>query len=384
MQNKSKNQGLTLVEVAIVLVILGLLIGLGASLIGPLTKRAKIQESRDIVKQAKEAVLGYAVKNGYLPATLDNAGARKLDAWGRELIYYPDNEIRSSDVCSKSTTATQVYECTNTDCTSYNTKSNIAFIIYSKGEDTDGECTGATSPFYIRQQGMPYNSPCTYTTTNPKYYYDDVVVYVSLDEIRALRGCPKFRITTEFLHYGYKGSQYGAQLSVTDGFPNYTWNITGLNQIGGLSLKTSDSCSYDSVNLTCDNASPCICGTPTNYGTFSIKIEVTDSKNQTATKNLSLTINPSSDEGRGCTTYSLIISNQGNEKSYRIDSGICRNIGNNESLSLTGLISNNILTIYQSSACSGQTLLSGSMQNLDSNGNCVVNVSCQGNNCGAN
>jgi hypothetical protein len=36
---------------------------LGTSLIGPLTKRAKLQESRDIVKQAKEAFTGYAVKN---------------------------------------------------------------------------------------------------------------------------------------------------------------------------------------------------------------------------------------------------------------------------------------------------------------------------------
>jgi len=57
-----RQKGLTLVEVAIVLVILGLLIGLGASLIGPLTKRAKITETRDIVNAAVESVIGFAAK----------------------------------------------------------------------------------------------------------------------------------------------------------------------------------------------------------------------------------------------------------------------------------------------------------------------------------
>jgi len=270
-----KNKGLTLVEIAIVLVILGLLVALGASLIGPLTKRAKLTETKEAVKQAREAVLGYAVKYGYLPATLDDAGARKLDVWGKDLKYYPANEILGSTkyVCAVNSTSYELRECVDTQCSTYNTKSNIAFVVYSTGEDADGACTGTNSPFYVREQGMPYSSPCTYNPTNPQYYYDDVVAYVSLDEIRDLVGCPKFRITTEFLHYGYQGSQYGAQLSVTGGFPNYTWNVTGLPS--GLSLLTSGNCNYDSVSLPCSNASPCICGTPTNYGTFQITIEVT-------------------------------------------------------------------------------------------------------------
>ncbi len=72
-----RKEGFTLIELAMVLVVIGLLIGLGMGLIGPLTKRAKLIETRETVKQAKEAVLGYAVKNGYLPANLEAAGARK-------------------------------------------------------------------------------------------------------------------------------------------------------------------------------------------------------------------------------------------------------------------------------------------------------------------
>jgi len=287
-----KNYGLTLIEVAIVLVILGLLIGLGAGLIGILIKRTKLVDTREVVKQAREAVFGYVVKYGYLPATLDETGARRLDAWGKELRYYPANELLGSTkyICAVNTTSYSLRECVDTQCSTYNTKSNIAFIVYSTGEDADGNCTGTASPFYIREQGMPYTSPCTYNPTNPQYYYDDVVAYVSLDEIRDLAGCPKFKITTEFLHYGYKGSPYGAQISVTGGFSDYIWNVTGLPS--GLSLSTSGNCTYDSISLLCTNTSPCICGNPANYGTFSITIDVTDSKNQTASKTLSLTIYP--------------------------------------------------------------------------------------------
>lgn len=183
----TEKNGFTLVELAIVLVVIGLLIGLGASLIGPLTKRAKLQETREIVKQAKEAVLGYAVKNGYLPATLDDAGARKRDAWGRDLQYKPADELLSNDACSVSSTTIRVRECTNTDCSNYNEKSNIAFVVYSKGEDANGACTGTTTPFYIREQGMPYSSTCTYNPTDPQFNYDDIVEYITLYEIIARR-----------------------------------------------------------------------------------------------------------------------------------------------------------------------------------------------------
>src|SRR4030066_548477 len=95
--------GFTLIEIAIVLVILGLLVTLGASMIGPLTKRAKVIESREAVKAAKEALLGYVVKNGYLPTTIGPSGGRELDAWGRNLSYAADTTlvVAGTDACNR-------------------------------------------------------------------------------------------------------------------------------------------------------------------------------------------------------------------------------------------------------------------------------------------
>lgn len=236
--NLTNNRGITLVEIAIVLIVIGILIGLGASLIGPLTKRVKLNETRGTVKQAKESILGYAVKNGFLPADLDSAGAKKLDAWGRELKYYPASELSSGDICGKNTSSMQVYECVNTDCSVYLIKSNIAFVIYSTGDDAEGSCTGTSSPFYVREQGMPYTAPCTYNPTSPQFYYDDVVGYASLDEIRSLRGCPQpLTITSPAtLPEGEEDIFYSYSLQAIGGKPPYTWTGTAGN---GLTLNES-------------------------------------------------------------------------------------------------------------------------------------------------
>ncbi|MDW7972092.1 MAG: putative Ig domain-containing protein [Thermodesulfovibrio sp.] len=484
MLTRIKNQGFTLVELAIVLIVIGLLVGVGASLIGPLTKRAKLTETRETVKQAKEAVLGFAVKNGYLPADLDVAGARKLDAWGRSLQYFKAPEISSGDICGKNTTSIQIYECTNTNCSVYLTKSNIAFIIYSAGEDGDSSCTGVSSPFYVREQGMPYNTPCTYTSTNPKYYYDDVIAYVSLDEIRSLRGCPQplTIISPNVLPEGQEDSFYSYSLQAVGGKPPYTWSgsagygltispsgiISGKININDLPPNTGEltTCSA-SINITAtvnDSAgspSQTYTGTipvnplplkiitetlPTGYMGFTYTVsllgsggkssytwslysgnlpsglnlstiglisgtitdpttgcdstyvsnfvvKLDDGCGQPVYKAFSITVNDpdcvgtggsGGGGGGGCNSYSLSISNQGNDKSFRIDGGSCVNLGNGGSSYITGLSGGSILVIRRNYWCWDDILLQGTMQTLDSNGNCNVNVSCQGNSCIAN
>jgi prepilin-type N-terminal cleavage/methylation domain-containing protein len=59
LREMKKDKGFTLIEIAIVLIILGLLVGLGAGLIGPLTKRAKLIESRELMDAAMESIISY-------------------------------------------------------------------------------------------------------------------------------------------------------------------------------------------------------------------------------------------------------------------------------------------------------------------------------------
>ncbi|WP_047551922.1 type II secretion system protein [Methylotenera sp. G11] len=110
-----KQPGFTLVELAMVLVIFGLLI---AGLLSPLSTQVELrrtQETEAILEEAKEALLGYALVNKFLPCPDVNAipsgaegvrnvatdecavlegvlpwqllGVRGQDAWGRYIRY---------------------------------------------------------------------------------------------------------------------------------------------------------------------------------------------------------------------------------------------------------------------------------------------------------
>jgi prepilin-type N-terminal cleavage/methylation domain-containing protein len=110
----SSGSGFTLIELAFVLVIIGLLLGLGAELLPMLVKQSKLKEDRLLVKETKTAIIGYAlatgrlpyasttingsettgILNGYLPwATLGIAGK---DAYLSTLSYAVDSYLTST------------------------------------------------------------------------------------------------------------------------------------------------------------------------------------------------------------------------------------------------------------------------------------------------
>ncbi len=71
----SSRKGFTLIELAFVLVIVGLLLGLGAQLIPMLVTQNKLSDDRTRVKEAKTALIGYALATGRLPfASLSTNG----------------------------------------------------------------------------------------------------------------------------------------------------------------------------------------------------------------------------------------------------------------------------------------------------------------------
>lgn len=314
------SKGFTLIEIAMVLVVIGILLTIGAGLVSVLTKKAKFNESKEVVKAAREAVIGYAVKNGYLPVTLEDAGAKGFDTWANALQFYRASELTGGDACGINTTTMTVYECVNADCSSYNQKSNIAFVVYSRGADGNGACTGSSSPFYVREQDMGYNSPCIYAPSNPQFNYDDIVAYASLDEIRSLRGCPQpLAITSpSVLAEGEEDSFYSYSLQAIGGKPPYTWSGSAgsgltLNSAGLISGTINVNTASGTGELTACSASISVSATvndsagspPQNY---SASIPVRPKPLTIITQSL-----PSAYEG---SPYSATISASGGRTPY--------------------------------------------------------------------
>ncbi len=80
-------KGFTLIEVAIVMVILGLLIGLGAELLPMLVKQNKLKDNRVLVKEARTAIIGYTLATGRLPYASANVNGTQTT--GRLSGYLP-------------------------------------------------------------------------------------------------------------------------------------------------------------------------------------------------------------------------------------------------------------------------------------------------------
>ncbi|MDI1472825.1 prepilin-type N-terminal cleavage/methylation domain-containing protein [Thermodesulfovibrio sp. 1176] len=344
MQNKSKNQGLTLVEVAIVLVILGLLIGLGASLIGPLTKRAKITETKDTLNAAVESVIGFGVKNNRIPTNEEfpQAVRNSNDAWTKPLIYFFDPTLTATPnnpaegICGRKTT--NLIVCTDADCRSQ--IQDVAFIVVSGG------------PNYNVQTGSLTTSPCPSGKTCYKVYpqdypnvddyppdlpegaraeeYDDIVKWITLDELRIKVGCQgaQLKILNNELPYGYVGSTYNATIYAEGGVPftsggKYKWcvfqdkDLDSTKKFNDTDIRIYLGNSSYTLNVLYDSDSQCDDFHPTNWynadflkldtnsvnirsfsdGTYHLTFYVKDDGNNTAQKTLVLTIHPQTSSG---------------------------------------------------------------------------------------
>lgn len=109
--NHKRQAGFTLVEIAIVLLIVGLMIG---GLIAPLSsqmEQRRVTDTRRVMDEAREALFGFALRNGYLPCPAISSsngledrtgnlcnkrygylpwatlGVARLDGWNRVLGY---------------------------------------------------------------------------------------------------------------------------------------------------------------------------------------------------------------------------------------------------------------------------------------------------------
>lgn len=154
------NSGFTLVELAIVLVIIGLVLSAFLTPLAAQLAQARNTEARKDLSEIKEALLGFAVVNGRLPCpdtnndgledaclntnvTVTTGGnvpwstlsTKQLDPWQRRYQYRVNNGFTAPFLLSTAGSgAGEIRVCTTSACA--NTEANnVPFVIFSTGEN---------------------------------------------------------------------------------------------------------------------------------------------------------------------------------------------------------------------------------------------------------
>ena len=205
-------KGFTLIEIAFVLVLIGILVGFGAQMLPMLVKQNRLKEDRELVKEAKNAIIGYAVATGSLPYASDDTngkpsligslngylpwatlGIRSKDAYQTTLSYAVDGHLTVAGSVTKVVLnpliATPPPPSQNlyTDFTVPTGSVRVAFVVISAGEnrriDTRNDKNGDGYIGHIEiNDGNVFESPSMLITSN----YDDIVEAESLTSLAFL------------------------------------------------------------------------------------------------------------------------------------------------------------------------------------------------------
>lgn len=190
-------KGFTLIELAIVLVVLGFIIGAWADLLGMLNERSKTAEGKEIVSSSVLIVQGYVLKHKRLPdlTNFNNLAPTPYDSWEKPLVYIYDANLAANNICNATGTTITIRYCNNADCSSYTDIRNVAFIVLSGGPNYNIQTTvpsprAVSSAITIRvyEQGLK-NIDDYPTDINRREMYDDIVKWVSFYELISLLGC---------------------------------------------------------------------------------------------------------------------------------------------------------------------------------------------------
>lgn len=203
MRRSTTRPGFTLIEMAVVLIIVGIIATLTIPLVGEKLKQDKLAKSRGGLNSLKQEIIGYVQTNKALPAenTVETSFANARDAQQNYIAYYVDPDLKSGDICTQTTTD---YALT----IGGTTYSNLAFIIAGRGANQNLQIgaasggVGGTLTVTSHTQGTatdtinanPPNTTQTYDLSgagqpDTTLQFDDLVEYVSLDALKTKIGC---------------------------------------------------------------------------------------------------------------------------------------------------------------------------------------------------
>ncbi|MBI4825033.1 MAG: prepilin-type N-terminal cleavage/methylation domain-containing protein [Nitrospirae bacterium] len=394
-----RSKGFSLVELAIVLVLFGLLFAIGVKMTGPLIERLKRSEGNDVVDAAIESVMGYASINGRLPTVAEFPLAVSIpkDPWGNALIYKPDADlVLAGGICARNSTALTVETCGSATCgTPEDTAQNVAFIVVSSGANLNRQTNTTVNTIRVYSPDTVGVDDYIPGMNRPEAY-KDIVKWVVLPELRVKAGCSgsPMKILNVDIPSGFLLSTYSTDIFAAGGVlfadgadsgsdDDYEWCVTGTLPTGlsydcNGNLAVSAACGL-STGTWQQCTSLRISGTPTQEGVFSLPVHARDDTGNLARRTFGLSIS----QVMGlhiCEEYRAW-NDTGNQNDFEMDGG-CFAINDGAEITVDGSrVLQNGESIVQHSTSNGSCGGAASILNYneaifsDNNADCCIDVS---------
>jgi prepilin-type N-terminal cleavage/methylation domain-containing protein len=197
-----KRKAFTLIELAIALTVIGLMIGGSFQAVKAMREKTKVTEAKEQIKAAKDAVLGFAMQNYYLPNSSEfDANLSTSKNPNHPMFYTADNILQNFDICAFTSTSLIVNNRGSTI-------NHVAFVLAHEGANYNMQTALIGNVVNIRKDNYQLDDNTTPVNINEPH--DDVVEWVTLSQLKEEIGCvdKPFRFVTDKLPSGKVGVMY--------------------------------------------------------------------------------------------------------------------------------------------------------------------------------
>ena len=158
----SVRQGFSLLEVAIVLLIISILgFGLFYSIFN-YTKQSKLEESRRIISRVKKELVGYAISKKKLPQNLSNLG-NPVDVWYKPINYIFAQNSQTLDLCSNPKSSFLLLTLRKDGNVVTN---DVIFFVFSTGENRIQDVNLTPTTIDVYSYGLNFDDVYEFVTFN--------------------------------------------------------------------------------------------------------------------------------------------------------------------------------------------------------------------------
>jgi len=268
----ARKKGFTLLELAVVVAIMGILFGIGMRTFVTLLHLIHEHETKAKIERVVDEVKQFVLQNGRLP----DATEFKEVAPGNFTYIYSQGLVTnctSCKICESSEGLLTVKKCEDNTCSKYDVIKDVAFVVVDSNIQVQVDNSTVVLP------------------AGSDYGFDYVTIY----DLRSILDCNKCKINIipDTLPAGVAGQSYSASLYVIS--PGGTGGsyvcISGSLPYGiTSSTQLSDDCNSTLNYVKTNNLT--FSGTPTKPGTFLLHIFVKDNFGNKIKKDYVFVINP--------------------------------------------------------------------------------------------